>query len=64
MSDKSYISSLELPNDPITHYIKDSEARDSITALQNKVSGLSTPEYALGVDATTSRMALYHYEEA
>lgn len=59
MADISKVTAL----DGVTYNVKDATARTSITNLEKKISDVSTPEYALGVDATTNRMALYHYEE-
>lgn len=59
MADISKVTGL----DGVTYSVKDATARTSITNLEKKISDVSTPEYALGVDTTTNRMALYHYEE-
>lgn len=59
MADISKVTAL----DGVTYDVKDVTARTSITNLEKKISDVSTPEYTLGVDIATNRMALYHYEE-
>ena len=44
ISGQSYISTILLPGSEVTHYIKDSEARNAITAVE---TGIRIPQHAL-----------------